>query len=275
MDDKTKTPWYDDPEQMAARLLSDRLDGLHAIQRERHDAYYVGGTHLNEWIVLGRWLMDTCGNTMIFTEGAAPGGAKLVETKREFADRTGGVSWSATFLRTPRTDSQCFVCRERWTLANCHDAIDTGNSEQPEFAHVSCYKSRTASSVFLEFAATIAAAGFQVQPRCLPNRYCPCDHCPPWFQFDYGAAQITLGWRKRVVHIEWHGVDIDGEVIFKDEAVTKDRFYVHAWGMKDVEKYLVRLRDNLRKPRPGERPAPPLYESVVIGAHMSLVGGRS
>jgi len=44
------------------------LDGLRELFRERYTAAYDRGERLSEWIVLGLWSLDTCGNAMFIHE---------------------------------------------------------------------------------------------------------------------------------------------------------------------------------------------------------------
>lgn len=62
--------------------------------------------------------------------------------------------------------------------------------------------------------------------------------CVWWFiKTKYGWVKI--GWRKRVISIEWEDTPIR-KIITSDD-VTKDQTYVHAWSEEDALKYLKAL----------------------------------
>ena len=56
-------------------------------------------------------------------------------------------------------------------------------------------------------------------------------------------GRIKLGWRKRVINIDWSesDIDLDGNEIFKDERVTTGDKYVHAWSYEKAIEYLTKL----------------------------------
>lgn len=63
------TPWYDDPI-IIAEHLARSLTAFCVLVQERHNAGYVRRERLSEWCVLGRCILDACGNFTIITEGA-------------------------------------------------------------------------------------------------------------------------------------------------------------------------------------------------------------
>ena len=78
----------------------------------------------------------------------------------------------------------------------------------------------------------------------IPNRYWyDCDYIP-WFLFHTIDGDIIMGWRKRVISIEWQAnyKPFDFNELFKDENVTKwvegGRRGIHAWSIEDAFRYL-------------------------------------
>lgn len=61
----------------------------------------------------------------------------------------------------------------------------------------------------------------------------------PWWLAETDFGLIRIGWRKRVISIEWEGTSIRKEVT-KDE-VTKDKQMVHAWSYAKAVEYLTAL----------------------------------
>lgn len=69
-----------------------------------------------------------------------------------------------------------------------------------------------------------------VQP--IPNGYCSracCEH-RPWFKITTRLGVIMIGWRKRVIAIDWTDslVSTEAKTLFPDEDVTKDKRMIHA-----------------------------------------------
>ncbi len=75
-------------------------------------------------------------------------------------------------------------------------------------------------------------------PRKLTNGYWGEGHHPWWFvktEFGY----IEIGWRKRVMSIDWEDCGLRHIVTADD--VTKGETYVHAYSSDDAVKYLREL----------------------------------
>jgi hypothetical protein len=66
----------------------------------------------------------------------------------------------------------------------------------------------------------------------------------PWWLIQTPAGLIEIGWRKRVISIDWSATAIRGLVT--DDNVTKDETMVHAWGYDKAVEYLIHLAQSLR-----------------------------
>lgn len=77
------------------------------------------------------------------------------------------------------------------------------------------------------------------------NEYCDCYICKhmPWFLVITHKGTIKIGWRKRVINIDWtnSGIKEDAETLFPDEDVTKYNKTIHAWGYEKAKEYLDKL----------------------------------
>ena len=80
----------------------------------------------------------------------------------------------------------------------------------------------------------------------LPNGYCheDCYSYIPWFLFHTIDGDIIMGWRKRVISIEWQEnyKPFDMNELFGSEDVTKweegGKRGIHAWGKEKAYEYL-------------------------------------
>lgn len=76
----------------------------------------------------------------------------------------------------------------------------------------------------------------------IPNGYCSdycCKHLP-WFVVTTKVGPITIGWRKRVINIDWRATQgtKTSKELFSGEDVTKDERGIHAWGIEKAKQYV-------------------------------------
>lgn len=64
----------------------------------------------------------------------------------------------------------------------------------------------------------------------------------PWWLMKTSRGLIRIGWRKRVIEIDWSDTDIR-KVVTTDD-VTKDQESVHAWTALKAAEYLTALWSN-------------------------------
>ena len=79
----------------------------------------------------------------------------------------------------------------------------------------------------------------------IPNGYCSdwcCRHLP-WFVVTTNIGRFKIGWRKRVIEIDWSETvgTKSGEELFSKESVTVGEKYIHAWNMEDARSYIVEI----------------------------------
>lgn len=67
-----------------------------------------------------------------------------------------------------------------------------------------------------------------------------------WLEVTTRKGVIVIGWRKRVVNIDWSRSDIKNTAhdLFPDEDVTKGDYYIHAWGINKAKEYIDVLLNN-------------------------------
>lgn len=78
--------------------------------------------------------------------------------------------------------------------------------------------------------------------EAIPNGYCGracCSHLP-WFVVTTEIGRFKIGWRKRVIHIEWTETIVrqSAEELFPQEQVTKHERLMHAWSLEDAQRYI-------------------------------------
>lgn len=124
---------YDNVEGIRSYLQD--LEGLNRLIRDRHDAGYVRKERLHEWVILGRWHTDTCGNfgDCTFQDDRYkpmeidPEKFSLPDVvPREDVYKLFHVhSMVTNGMRccVPPVRVHCTECGERWTVKNAHDAI--------------------------------------------------------------------------------------------------------------------------------------------------------
>jgi hypothetical protein len=66
----------------------------------------------------------------------------------------------------------------------------------------------------------------------------------PWWLFQTKFGLIKIGWRKRVIVIDWSGTEFrfEGDRITTDVGITKTETMIHAWGEAKAVEYLTMFR---------------------------------
>lgn len=72
-----------------------------------------------------------------------------------------------------------------------------------------------------------------------PDAYAENRNNSPWLLVRTPRGMIYLGWRKRVIEINWSDTDIR-QIITEDD-VTKGDYLVHAWGIVKALEYLTKI----------------------------------
>jgi hypothetical protein len=67
----------------------------------------------------------------------------------------------------------------------------------------------------------------------------------PWFRVTSSIGHILIGWRKRVLEIEWKDtvVKLGAHDLFPDDNVTRWESGIHAWSLDDATRYIKKLHE--------------------------------
>lgn len=213
---------------------------------------------LDEFILFGRYLLDHFGQIMSVKK---LGKENLVfhddVTDFYFFERDNQPkSFSLTYgnYAIPTAGSVCPCCGKMFTMD------DVKNNPcvyiDDKFYHDSCwrnYRKLTEVDKFTHKLMDLLYKSTDYQFELLPNGYCHEDCCShvPWFLFHTIDGDIIMGWRKRVISIEWQKnyKPFDMNALFGTEDVTKwDREGnrgIHAWGKEKAYEYLKKVLESV------------------------------
>jgi hypothetical protein len=276
---------YDTTEGIAEYLTD--LAGLHQLFSDRRKAGYDRKERLSNFIILGQWATDSCGNSGRATIGAYSSRdaswiagdlppVVLMSDLHLFKS----VNITTTFEGCPPyPHSICPECNTGWTIETSHDFVRL-QSRQPHdsadgFEHSYCHKLSAEREVTKEFQGYLEKAGLgRALLTMIPNEYWKED-AEPWCLARMPFGTLKIGWRKRVLSIDWSDVyadraariekrlelderywarqslreAFDGKTLFPNEDVTRWETGVHAWGAEKAVEYLTVLREKvLREP---------------------------
>ena len=244
---------YDTEEGIRSLLTS--LEGLHELKRVRQAAGYKDKERLDEFLILGTFYTDGCGNfgrSEVSLDDKVLGRKDfpdVVSSHRLFALKQMRVS-TGYGPCLPPDHAECDQCGRAWTLDDVEDCIGgetTKNREGMVWRHRRCHRLRLARDARDFFCGMVIEAGFKKNflMNLIPNEYCKCERCKPWGLLSTLAGDIKIGWRKRVILISWEATGVQLPYLFKEEDVTQGGDYVHAWSRENGVAYLWRLKGAL------------------------------
>lgn len=67
-----------------------------------------------------------------------------------------------------------------------------------------------------------------------------------WLIVTTNRGRIKIGWRKRVINIDWSDSDVQAlsNDLFPDEDVTKEKRLIHAWSYEKAKEYIAKILNN-------------------------------
>lgn len=103
--------------------------------------------------------------------------------------------------------------------------------------------------------AIFLLAGFEIQRmHKLENKYWPEAYaeerkCSPWWLVETTRGVIEIGWRKRVISIDWQSTGIEAKVLGEGEDwITHGPHMVHAYGYAKAVEYMTKLYRASKEP---------------------------
>jgi hypothetical protein len=134
---------------------------------------------------------------------------------------------------------------------------DEGHFNVWKYFHHECNKKHLAAEEQKYFREIFEKAGFkEIRLTETPNQYCPCEKCAPWYHVATKFGTFLIGWRKRVINIDWSNViktlkqrkklpKKSIASLFNGENVTKGSDSIHAWGKEKAVEYLTLIYSRL------------------------------
>jgi len=119
---------------------------------------------------------------------------------------------------------------------------DEGHFYKSTCYHKECRKEMIASKTEKEMKAIFEGASYHdLSFSRIKNEYWgDADHASPWFNVKTVFGVIKIGWRKRVINIDYSAVNSDPD--FSSEEVTKGNRTIHAWSYEKAQEYLQKIR---------------------------------
>lgn len=166
-------------------------------------------------------------------------------TKEEFKNRIERFSMCSGYV--PEHDSVCPHCGQKWTLNNLRDCVGCGK----ELYHEECNKFNLYESSKKEFDYVASSIFDDYSLRAVKNEYGSESYNGSWFIIKTNDGDIKIGWRKRVIQIEWlknyKPFKFNGE----NEDVTKEfsnkERYIHAYSTDKAIEYLRQAKRTIVK----------------------------
>ena len=233
------------------------LKSLNKLLKDRRIYNRLGVGSLNKYVIFGRYRLDECGEVWTLAEQYEVTGIPLICTEDEFHEAYNKVKPDTWVLwkcgcDIPDEDESCPWCTKKFTI----DDVKNGRfgTINGKVAHLQCVKQyeheREIDKIIYQIMELIYEDGLTFD--LLPNGYCnqPCYAHKPWFLCHTPDGDIKIGWRKRVISIEWKENFKPFDMsIFDSENVTKWERGIHAWGKNKAYEYIKKVKDTVN-PKP-------------------------
>lgn len=207
------------------------LKTLHEVEKYRYNQGYNLHKRLSDFKIFnGQLWFDTCGNTLVR------------ETVDCFCD-------SYSHLQLPKEEDICSYCGKHFNVYHLEDILITGSDI---LYHKVCSRYNMIDIATKEFKDIFSKVYdlHDLEFRAIPNQYDNWEGYEPWFIVTTPNGDIKIGWKKRVINIEWLDNYKHFTEKFEDENVTRQfddgKRLIHAWGRDKCTEYLTRAKNSVR-----------------------------
>jgi len=235
------------------------LKTLHHIMDIRRVACKKKNIKLNEFVWRGLLKFDLFGQTMfIFDQEFADNTSNSIKNNTVDADifNIYCKRWSSTFKAIPKHDEVCPQCGKKWTIDNLSDYVTVEQKDYTKIGfHKDCLKESNNQKQLEEFQDIFNRVYGKetLTYKAIPNKYCSCERCSDWFVVSTSDGDIQIGWRKRVINIEWLSnykkftEDFNSEETTKGFGKDSDDRFIHAWNTEKAIEYIKRGKGSVIK----------------------------
>jgi hypothetical protein len=145
----------------------------------------------------------------------------------------------------PPVGGSCDLCCEPWTVADLGHVKGcrvNGYDAPLVWRHVKCEHLARIETAQAELREIMRRSGVATSSYLIPNEYSRSSDAEPWMMLVTSRGRIKVGWRKRVISIDWkHSTLVAPASLFADEPVTQWDTGIHAYGADKAVEYLRRL----------------------------------
>lgn len=242
---------YEDPHHIIEQFSS--LEDLKKLLQDRRDAF-AGGEEFVGWLVKGQFILTDRG-TFACTDAPVP-----MPFDTNIVVLSEVARWrNFQSHRVELPSLPCCTCGRNFKVEHLPGMREVWLADKPEWQHRQCYLLAGANSDREYFFDIMQKAGFRnFYLQDIPNGYHvngKLEDGLPWFRAITPFGSIQVGWRKRVISLEFeyrYQIDeVDAwpriDQLFPDEEVTKDETRIHAWDRDKAIEYLTVVREAAEK----------------------------
>jgi hypothetical protein len=127
------------------------------------------------------------------------------------------------------------------------EAGDEAYFQMLVFRHNECHMKQLRDEVRADFEKSFKDAGLNILSQIeVPNEYGSLSYNGPWYIFTTDIGSFKVGWRKRVIELNWDHTNsgINYLHLFDDVQDTKDHYSIHAWNYEKLGEYLKRIKES-------------------------------
>ena len=220
------------------------LKSLDYISNMRLVSHRKFNIRLNEFVLFNTILFDQFGQSMKLryeNQKEYNHSFNKIMTLEEFKIKVKEYSYGSGAI--PEATDICPHCKQKWSLNNLRDCI-----QREDFVyHIDCNRFSLYEEVKKEFDYIASRVFKSYGLYAITNEYGSEDYNGCWFIITTLEGDIKIGWRKRVIQIEW----LQNYKPFKfngnSEDVTKEfsnkERYIHAWSTEKAIEYLMKANE--------------------------------